>query len=492
VKLFSSSLRKGIAIAGIRGGSGKTLLTIGIIQALIRKGISVSPFKKGPDYIDPAWLTHASGRHCRNLDAYLMPKQKLIETFMKDVSETDIAIVEGNRGLFDGMDIDGTFSFSELVKLLGIPLILILDCSKSSRTLAAIVHGCETFDKKLTVNGVILNNIAGERHKNIITDSINKYCRAPILGFLPRMTLLSLGERHLGLVPVSEHNDPDMIINALGDAVEKNVDMKALIEISGAGIKKRILSPEKISADSDNTIRPGIIKITEQERTLSETESSLRKPCIGVIYDTAFNFYYRENLEALESGGGRLILLNSMKDSDIPDIDGLYIGGGFPETHAKLLNKNFEFRHKLKNLIEKGLPVYAECGGLIYLSEAIIENGKNHQMTGVFPFVFEISDKPVGHGYTLFEVDVENPFYKKGTAVRGHEFRYSRVVNTVEIDKINTVFNMRKGTGIGNGRDGILYKNCLATFSHTHASSENITWMDSLIKLVRDRKSSSN
>jgi cobyrinic acid a,c-diamide synthase len=483
VKLFSSSLRSGIAIAGVRGGSGKTLLTIGIIKALSRKGFSISSFKKGPDYIDPAWLSLASGRECRNLDAFLMPENKIIETYLKEAAETDIAVVEGNRGLFDGQDMDGTYSFSELVKLLRIPLILVVDCSKSTRTLAAVVHGCETFDKNLKIHGVILNNIAGERHRRVITDSINNYCRAPVLGYFPRFTQFSLGERHLGLVPVSEHAGPDNIISKLGDAAEKNVDIDAIIKISGC-LRKSVISRQ----NRKTTDAVKIATAHEIPAEFSGEKPAAKKPVIGVILDSSFNFYYRENLEALESSGAKLLFLNSLKDTDIPGIDGLYIGGGFPETHAELLHENKVFRQKLKDLISNALPVYAECGGLIYLSEAIIAKGRKFQMAGIFPFEFEISEKPAAHGYTVFEVDEENPFYKKGTTARGHEFRYSRIINPESYNNIRTVFKMRTGTGINNGRDGIIYKNCLATFSHTHAAGENISWPEHLVKIAGGEK----
>jgi cobyrinic acid a,c-diamide synthase len=474
--------RRGIAVGGIRGGSGKTLFSVGMIQALQRRGVSVAPFKKGPDYIDPAWLSRAAGRQCLNLDAYLMPKEKILHSFLGASGGPGFAVVEGNRGLFDGLDIDGTYSFAELVKWLNIPLLLVLDCSKSSRTLAALVHGLETFDPKLPLHGVVLNQIAGERHKKIISESIEKYCRTPVLGALPRISDLPLSERHLGLVPVGEHPDPDGVIATLGDIVEQNADIEAILELTET-------APEADAADSSeapltyNSIVESRGFARPDEPDIHEIEPPIQ-PAIGVIRDSAFNFYYIENLAALKKNGVRILELNSLSDEDIPPLDGLYIGGGFPETHVELLSKNHRFREKIQKLVKAGLPVYAECGGLIYLSDSITIDGRNFPMAGVFPFVFEISDRPVGHGYTLFKVDRENPFYRTGVVVRGHEFRYSRIVNSAEAEKVNMVFTMRRGAGIAGGRDGILYNNCLATFSHTHAYGDNIQWIESMRTLA--------
>jgi cobyrinic acid a,c-diamide synthase len=477
--------RRGIAVGGIRGGSGKTLFSVGLIQALKRRGVNVAPFKKGPDYIDPAWLSLSAGTQCLNLDAYLMPKEKILSSFLGGSRGPGFAVVEGNRGLFDGLDIDGTYSFAELVKWLNIPLLIVLDCSKSSRTLAALVHGLETFDPKLPLSGVVLNQIAGERHKKIITESIEKYCRTPVLGALPRLTDLPLNERHLGLVPVGEHPDPDGVIATLGDMVEHNADIEAILKLTETVQETEAAGFPETPHTYDSIIenRGYVEKSGPDGPDTQENERSVQ-PAIGVIRDSAFNFYYAENLAALEKNGARIIELNSISDEDIPPVDGLYIGGGFPETHVELLSKNHRFREKIQKLVNAGLPVYAECGGLIYLSDSIAINGRYFPMAGIFPFIFEISDRPVGHGYTLFEVDRENPFYRTGVVVRGHEFRYSRIVNAGEADKVNMVFTMRRGAGIAGGRDGILYNNCLATFSHTHAYGENIQWIESMRTLA--------
>ena len=461
MRIETANGRPGIAVGGMRGGSGKTVLSLGLIRALARRGLSVAPFKKGPDYIDPSWLSAAAGAPCYNLDLYLLDREENIRSYRGSNPDSGWAVVEGNRGLFDGLDADGSASFAELVKILGIPLLLVADCSKSSRTMAALVRGCETFDPGLAPAGIILNQIAGDRHRRTVTDAIGRYCRTPVLGALPRMSDLSLDERHLGIVPAAEHGGPDAVIDRLADAVEENVDMDAIMKIAASWRPRTLPSPPASGGGHTDAC-------------------TVKRRRVGIIRDAAFHFYYAENLDALSRQGAEIVVINALSDAAPPDIDALYIGGGFPENHAGALSGNASFRRALKRLIEGGLPVYAECGGLIYLSEAITVGGTRYPMAGIFPLEFEISDRPVGHGYTLFEVDGENPFYRKGTAVRGHEFRYARIINPEAAAGIRTVFAIRRGAGIGGGRDGMLANNCLAAFSHTHAGSAGTDWIASL------------
>ena len=227
-----SNTRPGIAVGGMRGGSGKTVLSLGLIRALTRRGLSVAPFKKGPDYIDPSWLSAAAGAPCYNLDLYLLDNAENLRSYRESNPGADWAVVEGNRGLFDGLDAEGSASFAELAKLLAIPLVLVADCSKSSRTIAALVRGCETFDPGLRPAGIVLNQIAGERHGRTVSEAIARYCETPVLGALPRMADLSLDERRLGIVPTAEHGGPDAVIERLADAVEKHVDVDAIMKIA--------------------------------------------------------------------------------------------------------------------------------------------------------------------------------------------------------------------------------------------------------------------
>jgi cobyrinic acid a,c-diamide synthase len=468
-----TSQRNAAAIGGIRGGSGKTIVSIGIIKSLLLRGISVAPFKKGPDYIDPAWLTLASGSQCYNLDTFLMDEITIIEKLRTMNRHAAFAVIEGNRGIFDGYDLEGAHSFSELVKLAKVPLILVVDCAKSSRTVAAVVRGCETFDGDLPLKGVILNRLGGERHKKLVTRAIEEYCLTPVLGAIPTIASLEILERHLGLMPVYEHDDPAELISAIGDAIGDNVDIDALINIA--------------TSHSHNEQGPSDSGTVYEIRDSTNGRSTGDKPVIGIIKDSAFNFYYDDNIRELKRCGATIVEISSIEDATVPDIDALYIGGGFPETHAERISRNKTFRHELRDLIDRGLPVYAECGGLVYLSKSL-HTDHRHEMVGILPFEFEVAKKPMGHGYTIFVVDQENPYYAKGSVVKGHEFRYSRITNREALKGTTTVFRMQRGNGIAAGRDGLVYKNVLATFSHTHAAGDNVSWLKSLVDLAVERK----
>ncbi|HDP81218.1 MAG TPA: cobyrinate a,c-diamide synthase, partial [Spirochaetes bacterium] len=357
--------RNAIAIAGIRGGSGKTLVSIGIIRALRLSGHVVAPFKKGPDYIDPAWLGLAAERQCFNLDTFLMTQNNLIETYLGRNSDANIAVIEGNRGIFDGFDAEGTHSFAELIKITGAAVVLVVDCTKCSRTTAALVRGCMDFDRDIAISGVILNQIAGERHRKIVAESIEKYCGIPVLGAVPRINTPSFTERHLGLVPVHEQKDPAIVVEEIAQTALENIDLLKLVEISQNGDPgMRTNGSTEPSIVSAKNIKLNVKKFQKQSgKNRREIDTG---PVIGIFRDAAFNFYYPENLELLESNGARLVYINSMEDK-LPEIDGLYIGGGFPETHAAKLSANTALRSRVKELSEAGGPVYAECGGLIYL-----------------------------------------------------------------------------------------------------------------------------
>ncbi len=455
--------RKGIAIAGLRGGSGKTLAAIGLIAALRRRGISAAPFKKGPDYIDPAWLARAAGRDCYNLDTYLLEKPSIIASYLSNNADCDLAVIEGNRGLFDGVDVEGTHSIAGLARMLGVPVILVADCAKASRTVAAMVRGCQVFDPELALAGVILNRVAGERHRSVAAGAVERYCGIPVLGAIPRMTGLDLAERHLGLLPVAEHPSPDGIVEALADEFGRSVDIGAIIGIA------------------DRHAYPPLECRQEAPRAAADTDG----PSVGVFRDGAFSFYYPENIAALAERGARIVYIDSMKDARLPAVDALYIGGGFPETHAALLSANRSLMDDVRGASRRGLPVYAECGGLVYLSESIEAGGISYPMAGVFPLRFALSRRPEGHGYTRFRADRDNPFFPREAVVTGHEFRYSRLVGAS--GEFTTAFSMERGTGLAGGRDGIIRDNTLGTFCHTHALGRDVTWPAALVAMARGR-----
>ncbi len=470
--------RNAIAIAGVRGGMGKTVVTIGLIRALRRRGYTIAPFKKGPDYIDPAWLSLSAGRNCHNLDTFLMDDETTRNVFLSGNIDAEISVLEGNRGLFDGYDVQGTHSFAELTKLLNIPVILVVDCTKASRTIAALVLGVKMFDPDLQVNGVILNNIAGERHRALITEAVEKFTGLPVLGSVPRIPAIRAQERHLGLVPVHEHEGPLELVDELGDVMERALDLDRLLAVSGA--KKAPTQVVSLDFSTD--------AFTPVENTGRGKAVSFERPRVGVMRDSAFNFYYRENIEALVKAGAEIVQISPLNGSSFPEVEALYIGGGFPETHASRISSNSSFNTALRKQIDAGLPVYAECGGLIYLSNAILVGGERYPMAGVFPMIFEIASSPQGHGYTIFSVDDDNPYYSRGAVVRGHEFRYARIINTDDLAALATVFVMRRGTGIINKRDGAVYRNTIATFCHTHALSENVNWPEKLVELAVTRR----
>ena len=444
----------GIVIAALRGGSGKTILSIGIIAAWKNLKKNVAPFKKGPDYIDAGWLAMAAGRPCHNLDNFLIEKKQILNSFYTHTLKSDIAVIEGNRGLYDGLDTEGSTSTAELAKLLNLPVILCLDCTKSTRTMAAIVYGCIKFDPTVTIKGIILNRVAGPRHENIVRKSIENYCGIPVFGAVPKLKKQNFPERHMGLIPTPEHEWANDSINAALNMAKSYIDLESLIKVA-----------------HDSSFRMPKEKISKTEIIINKPEeqkNSSSAPRIGIIRDSAFQFYYPENIDALVAAGAETVFISPLKTNKIPQIDALYIGGGFPETHAKELTENEQFRNELKALADDGLPIYAECGGLMYLGEELVLDNKSYQMAGVLPVVFGLSKKPKGHGYTIISVERENKYFKKGSEIRGHEFHYSYVLEWKGNDE-DLVFNMKRGNGFINKKDGLCYKNVLATYTHIHA-----------------------
>ncbi|MBW2196411.1 MAG: cobyrinate a,c-diamide synthase, partial [Deltaproteobacteria bacterium] len=415
-----------ILISALRGGSGKTILSIGIAAAWKAVGKRIIPFKKGPDYIDAGWLALAAGRPCYNLDTYLVNEENILRSFFLHSKNGDISVIEGNRGLYDGIDIKGSTSTAELAKLLKTPVILCIDCTKS------------------TIKGVILNRVAGPRHEKILRKNIEHYCHIPVLGAIPKLDWKNFPERHLGLVPTPEHDCAKDAIDAASQIAHRYLDLEALAAVAynAAGL-------------------PASTELRENTRHLPSSIPHPR-PRIGVIKDSAFQFYYPENIEALEAEGAEIVFVSPLMSDKIPPVDALYIGGGFPETHARQLAENISFRKQLKALAENGLPIYAECGGLMYLGEELVLDEGTFPMAGVLPVVFGFSKKPQGHGYTVVTVEQENPYFKVGSEIKGHEFHYSKVLEWRGTDK-DLAFAMKRGAGFIHKRDGVCYKNVLAT-----------------------------
>jgi cobyrinic acid a,c-diamide synthase len=466
-----------IIIAALRGGSGKTILSIGIIAALCKLGNSIAPFKKGPDYIDAGWLALAAGRPCYNLDSFLLNREDNLRSFLNHSINCDISIIEGNRGLYDGIDLEGSTSTAELAKLLKCPVVLCVDCTKITRTMAAVIMGCSQFDPDVMIKAVVLNRVANARHEKKLQDSIEHYCDIPVLGAIPKLGQQHFPERHLGLVPTAEHDWAKDSVEAVIEIAEKYIDLSSIAEIARQVTElKAEDGGGRRSEDESRTVGPRL-DVSESGTGVQIEQGA---PRIGIIRDSAFQFYYPENIDALSSMGAEVVFISPLKDQMLPRLDALYIGGGFPETHAEQLASNKGFSRQLKDLAEDGFPIYAECGGLMYLGQKLVLEGQSYPMAGIFPVAFDFYKRPQGHGYTIAKVEYENPYYEVGSVIKGHEFHYSRVSNWAG-RRNDLVFLMKRGVGIDGNRDGILYKNVLATYTHVHAIG-NPAWSKALVR----------
>ncbi|MFC1705805.1 cobyrinate a,c-diamide synthase [Planctomycetota bacterium] len=447
-------------IAALRGSGGKTLVSVGLTAVWREQGWAVAPFKKGPDYIDAGWLSAAAEHPCRNLDLFLHEEEVIRHSFIRGAAGRDLAVIEGNRGLFDGMDARGTCSSAELAKLLRIPVVLVLDCAKTTRTVGALVLGCQQFDPEVSIGGVVLNRVAGPRHESILREVIEQRSGLPILGVIPKLAGSHFPERHLGLVPHQEHSGVADAIHAAARAAEEYLDLAALIHLA------RTAPPLGLTVDPGGARHMGP---TSSEGVL-----------IGVCRDAAFQFYYPENLEALVQQGGRLVEVSPLSDDALPEVDALYIGGGFPETFAAELAENQGFRHSVAQAVETGLPVYAECGGAVYLGDKLVADNRTFPMAGALPLTFGFGKKPQGHGYAILEVAAANPYFPEGMSLRAHEFHYSRVLD-LDASKLSFAFRLQRGHGFDGKHDGVCYRNVLASYCHLHALSAQ-SWAESLVK----------
>lgn len=434
-------------IAGLSGDSGKTLVSLGLLLLARQRAISAKAFKKGPDYIDAAWLSWASGSPARNLDTFMMGRGKTAQLFLANATSTGLNLIEGNRGLFDGVDARGTHSTAELAKLLKAPVLLVVNATKVTHTAAALVLGCMKLDPGVQVKGVILNHVAGARHESVLRESVESACGVPVLGVLPKVDASALlPSRHLGLVTPQDHRNIEHLQAKIMAAVRGRVDFDRILDVAGSAAEMRL--------GARKTDR------TEDGRGLS----------IAYLKDAAFTFYYPENLEALERSGAELHPISSLSDSALPEaLDALYIGGGFPEAHAATISSNTLILASIRRHARTGLPVYAECGGLMLLSRAICWKGVKYPMAGVLPVEVEVSDLPQGHGYAELLVDRSNPYYPLGTKIRGHEFHYSKVLPAAPLPATACV--VQRGTGCFEGREGLLTGNVWASYAHVHAAA---------------------
>ena len=435
------------------------MVSLGIIGAYCARGLSVASFKKGPDFIDAAWLGAAARSPGHNLDTFMMPRKRVLASVANAGAAADIVVVEGNRGISDGVDSDGIHSTAHLARLIEAPVVLVVDATKVTRTVAALVIGCRTVDPYLNLAGVILNRVGTARQEKVIRAAVASETGLPVLGAIPRLEESLLPSRHLGLVTEREHPKTREVLDRLAEVAKKYTDLDGMLELAkGAG---------HLEWEPDG---------------IAEPEPKKPHVRIGVLYDDAFSFYYPENLTALRTAGAELVPIASMLDEELPKIDALYAGGGFPEVHAAELSANVGLRSAIKQAIDEGLPVWAECGGLMYLAETLRTDDNTYPMVGALPLAIEHSRRPRGHGYVLAQVDTPNQFLPEGTKIFGHEFHYSSLLNGW--GDLETVFAVQRGVGLGNGRDAVRMKGVLATYTHLHALATP-EWARGLVNAAR-------
>jgi len=459
-----------LVIAAPQGRSGKTTFTLGLCAALAARGLIVQPFKKGPDYIDPSWLTEAAGRDCRTLDPFFLVSQDgLQRAFLRGAGRADVSLIEGNHGLYDSLDDEGTGSTAVVARWLRAPVILVVNAARMSRSVAALVSGYQAFEPDTHIAGVILNNVAPgnsiaktSRHEHKLRNAIERHCHIPVVGAIPRSDQLTIPDRHLGLVPRAEDDALIPAIEACRDVAERYVNLDAVLDIARAAPPIRL--GERLHGEANlhsvaRVPRPTPVRI-------------------GVIRDRAFTFYYPENLEALVDAGAELVFVNALCDAYLPNVNALYIGGGFPEMFMEELSDNRRLRLDIRSAARSGLPIYAECGGLMYLARRIICKGRAAEMVGVLPCDVEMTDRPQGHGYVIAEASEGNPFLPAGMTIRGHEFHNSRIVNWQ--GELSIAYRLTRGNGLGRGQDGLVYQNVLASYTHLHAAGSP-GWAEGLV-----------
>lgn len=462
-----------VVLAGTGSAVGKTTISTGIMKALSKEN-NVQAFKVGPDFIDPSYHTIATGNISRNLDSFFMNKAQIINLFKRAMkkSNADMAIIEGVRGLYEGIspvgDIGNTAS---VAKALDAPVVLLMDARSLVKSAAAIVLGFKSLDPDIRIEGVILNKVKGDRHYKKAKEAVEKLTGVQVIGGIPRNDKIAVEERHLGLVPALEKERISNSIGLWGNIVEEYVDLDALKNIMKISSKDTIknninIAIESVEDDfnknSNNAINLPVTNSAKVgELWKSDQKSHLK---IAVAKDEIFSFYYQENIEALEDNNAKIIYFSPYNDYELPDSDGLYIGGGYPEVFKKDLSNNNSMLKSIKDFHDNGFPIYGECGGLIYLSKSI----DNFNMVNAIPYSSEMTSKVQGLNYIVSEANQDNLISQKGDIFRGHEFHYTKL----NLDSnAHLVFNILRGRGSYNKLDGISVGNTLANYIHIHACS---------------------
>ncbi|KAB2916677.1 MAG: cobyrinate a,c-diamide synthase [Hyphomicrobiaceae bacterium] len=453
-------------VSAAHKSSGKTAVSVGLAAALTARGQVVQTFKKGPDYIDPMWLALASRRPCYNLDFNTQTRDEIRDTFARYAAVSGVAVIEGNKGLHDGVDLAGSDSTAALAKLLAAPTILVIDAEGMTRGVAPLLRGYQAFDPAVDIAGVILNRVGTPRQEGKLRAAVERYTAIPVLGAVPHSPSLMVLERHLGLTTPSEMSDRHVKIARLAAAVRDNVDLARMLEIAGRA-DEFVAGPE---APREQTHQGDIT--------------------IAVARDAAFSFYYPDDLQALERAGARLDFFSPLGDGRLPRADALFIGGGFPETHMAALEANTAMRGEIRAAARAGLPIHAECGGLMYLSRSIAWHGETRQMAGVVPAETVMHERPQGRGLVVLEETGKCRWPKvhnetEHAAIPAHEFHYAALANLAP--GASFAWRVVRGAGIDGKHDGIMIDNVLASFSHMRDTSRN-RWAARFAAFVRARK----
>ena len=454
-----------LLISAAHKSSGKTTLTIGLCAALARLGLRVQPFKKGPDFIDPMWLSQASGHACFNLDPYLMEASQIRQLFDEHRTRADVSVVEGNKGLYDGLALDGSNSNAALAHLLKLPVVLVLDTRGMTRGIAPLLLGYQAFDSAINIAGVILNRVGGSRHESKLRAVIERYTDIPVLGSLGEDPTLAMTERHLGLIPSHEHAQSQQLIDRLGQRVGAQVNLEQLLQVCAAGAPSGQRSPPP-SDSGQAVVGPQGVRI-------------------GIARDKAFCFYYEDDLLALKRAGAELVYFDTLNDAHLPQaLDALFIGGGFPEMFTQELQANAPLRMAISRLIGHGLPTYAECGGLMYLSRSISWKGQRCEMVGAIEADVQLHDKPVGRGYVNLEATEHMPWAGlREYAIKAHEFHYSSLSGLAPDTRF--AWRVSRGHGVDGTHDGIVQGRMLASYAHLRDIA-GTQWTEHFVRYVQD------
>ena len=445
-------------ISAAHRSSGKTTVSIGLAAALKARGLAVQPYKKGPDYIDPLWLGTAAGRPCRNLDFNVATPDEIRGQFAAAGWNADVCLVEGNMGLYDGLDLEGSNSNAALAKLLDLPAILVVEARGMTRGLAPLLLGYQAFDRDIRFAGVILNRLGGSRHESKLRAIVEHYTDIPVLGAIHEDPSIALVERHLGLMPANETESAERRIATIAERIAAQTDLDRLLAVTQTPL---------------TLPRPPL---------LPRGGPPLR---IAVARDAAFGFYYADDLEALVNAGADLIFFDTLHDAHLPACDGLLIGGGFPECFLDQLEANAGLRAELRAAIDAGLPTYAECGGLMYLARSIQWHGQQRQMVGSIPGDVVMHDKPLGRGYVKLQATDGHPWpatTNEPPLIAAHEFHYSSIEGLPADTRF--AYAVRRGHGVDGQHDGIVYKNLLASYTHLRATA-SCSWPTRFIDFIR-------